>query len=921
MKKKIQMIFLYLCLCFMLFPCTVLAADGGKQGEVVRVAFPETTSLNVVNPDGTLGGITYEFLLEISKYTGWEYEYVLGNPSELIDGMIEGEYDLMGGMFYIPGYEEMFNYPDYTMGHNNSLLIYKDSHPVIRTFDLTTLDGMTIGVYKRATSKIKRLNTFLEFNNLNCEIKEYEELEDYENCLENGEVDVLLGNDMNLKDGLSVAAQFEAEPYYLVTSKEKTDLCEQLNAAITEIYAANPNFAKELQDKYHVTEYISPIVLSDKDKQFIENAPPVRVGIIRSRYPIYYSKENKAHGIIVDLCSLLTEKTGLEFTFVLYDSYQEIIDGVKAGEADVIGCYMDDFSQAEKQDLFLVKSYSGLDSVILKNKLADYPSDHLTMAVLEGCHETNTGANGKAEYYRNYKDCLSAIDKGEADYMRIPSAYLEELYAQNTYPNIVIIATDNVQTDLSMALPAPINIDLYSVLSKGINNMSEEEKHDLVANNLVSSGNISVSLKTLIYSNPAAFIGVAIAFFILIMVVVLLLANTKIKNKVMALKVEKIEETARAKSEFLSRMSHEIRTPMNAIIGLTNLTQITCTLPEDAKQNLEKINDSAQFLLALVNDVLDMSKIDSSKMIIEKTPFNLDELLKQVENIFTLQAQKSGLEFTVTREYDTPYFIGDEIRIKQVLTNLLSNACKFTKEGGKVEFSVKQTGRGAEGIQLLFCVKDTGVGISEEDIDRVFESFEQSSNRIKNVKGTGLGLPISKNLVSLMGGKLEVTSAIGKGTEFFFTIEMPVSENAPEYKEKDEIPEISLEGKHILLAEDNDLNAEITIAILELKGTVVERAANGQEAVERYLSHEEGWFDIILMDIQMPVKNGLEAAMAIRKETRLDAKSIPIIAMTANTFQEDRESAREAGMTGFVPKPFNVKQLYQALYEAEENKK
>lgn len=912
-KKRISWIWGCLCLLLTAFflPATVLAEDGASRGEVLKVAFPESAGLNEINPDGTFGGITYEFLLEIAKYTGWEYEFVTGDAGDLLNGVLEGEYDLSGGMFYREGFEEMFNYPEYIMGNNNGLLVYRDDHPTIKSFDLTTLDGMTIGIWQSAADRLYRLNNFLGFHGLDCEIKIYESQEDYINCLKNNEVDLQMGSDANLVEGVSVAAQFEASPYYLVTSKKRLDLCEQLNEAIKQIYAANPNFAKELQEKYYFTEFTSPIAFSEEDKKFIEESEPIRVAVTDNRYPIFYHSEGEPRGITVDLCNLISSRSGLSFTFVIADTYQGVIDMVKKGEADLAGYYLEDIYAAEKAGMALVKSHGSLDSVILKNKSVNYPSDNLTMAVPEGRAGEETGENVAIIHCGNYDECVEAVNNGTADFTRIPSAFLEKIYVRNIYPNTIIIATDNLGTDLSLAMAKPVNVELYSILSKVVNNFSEQEKHDLVANNLVSAGEISLSLKSIIYSNPLAFIVTVLSFFILAFIVIIIMVNYKMKNKVMAVRIEKAEETAKTKADFLSRMSHEIRTPMNAIIGLTGLTKMSCSLPEDARQNLEKIDTSAQFLLSLVNDVLDMSKIERNKMEIERTAFNLNELIKQEENIFSLQAEQKGLELTVTKEYDTPYYIGDEIRLKQVLTNLLSNACKFTKSGGKVEFLVKQIDKDEEGVALYFSVKDSGIGIKQEDADRIFDSFEQVGYGKRNSQGTGLGLPISKNLVGLMGGELEVSSSVGKGSEFFFTLRLAPAEEIPAVDK--EIADITLEGMKVLLAEDNALNAEIAAAILELKGAVVERVEDGQQAVELFLSRPENWFDIILMDIQMPIKDGWDATEEIRKSGRSDAQAVPIVAMTANTFREDREHAARVGMSGFVPKPFNIEQLYQTL--------
>lgn len=921
MKKWIHAFLLCLFVCLSLaYGTAAHASEARDKEQVLTVAFPEADGINMIYEDGTYGGTTYECLMEVAKYTGWKYEFVTGDAEQLLSGMMSGEYDLMGGMFYQKEWEEYFNYPKYVMCKNYSALLCHNDNRTAKQFDLSTLNGMTIGVFKKANSKISRLKNFLTFNNIDCQLVYYEDSDEHIKCLENNEVDLMLGNITDASYGYNVVAKFESDPYYLVTAKSRPDLRDELSMALTEIYTSNPNFIDEMYDKYFPDNTIAPIDFNEADLKYIEEEPTIRVAVLDNYYPIYYTRDNEYHGIVPDLFKLIADRTGLAFEFIPAKSYQQVLDLAKNGQADVVGCYMDNAYAADNSGLTLTKSYASLDSIILKNKGVTYPSEELIMAVPKG-RSWKSGVKGGIEtYYETYEACLEAVDTGEADFMRLPSAFVEYLFLQDYYPNIIITATSNLEIDLSIALPAPMNIELYSLLNKAVNNLTQTEINDLLSANLVSSGEQSVSLKYFIYTNSGPVLVFCICFFSILLVIILLAAKYKTKNKVMQIRIEKIEETARLKSEFLSRMSHEIRTPLNAILGLTSLTQMSCELTSQTRQNLEKIDTSAQFLLSLVNDILDMSKIDSCKMKIENNPFELDTILNEMENIFNIHAQQNGLVFRISKDYDKEPLIGDEIRIKQVLTNLLSNACKFTDRGGSVTLSVKQIEKDSSQKVLFFSVKDTGIGISREDTLRIFDSFEQVSLSRRNTQGTGLGLSISSRLVELMGSRLQVKSNLGEGSEFYFSLTLPISKE-PEQKSASPGPSSfhSLEGMHVLLAEDNDLNAEIAISILELKGVHVERVCDGEKAVEQYLSKPPWWFDLILMDIQMPIKDGLTACGEIRAMDRPDAKTIPIVAMTANTFQDDRENASAAGMTGFVPKPFNIEQLYQTITDTTEN--
>ncbi len=521
--------------------------------------------------------------------------------------------------------------------------------------------------------------------------------------------------------------------------------------------------------------------------------------------------------------------------------------------------------------------------------------------------------------YDSYEKCLDAVNNGKADYVRLPASFVEDLYSRKYYANLNLITMNNVQEEIAFALPSPANVLLYSIFSKSIHNFSTSESENLISENLLKVRQSAATLESLVYSNPMMVVMFCAGLIALAALGILIYYRFQLKTRMMRLQLEKAVETSQAKSDFLSRMSHEIRTPMNAIIGLTHLALMSEEATPALKENLTKIETSSQFLLTLLNDTLDMSKIENEKMQILAQPFALGPLLDHMLDIFEMQAETNGNSLLFDTLFEHACFCGDAMRISQVLTNLLSNACKFTSHG-KVTLKVRESA-GREGRAVLyFSVQDTGIGINESDLKKIFLSFEQGGNRDQKTPGTGLGLAISRSLVQLMGGELEVRSEVSKGSEFYFSIELPISAEAALQEPEYAVPQKGqLEGLRILLAEDNDINAEIAIQLLERKKIQVDRAENGQIALNLFAEHEEGYYDIILMDINMPVMDGLTAAQRLRKLPRSDAQTVLIIAMTANTFQEDRERAKAAGMNDFLPKPFEVDQLYAVLGQNDLN--
>lgn len=377
---------------------------------------------------------------------------------------------------------------------------------------------------------------------------------------------------------------------------------------------------------------------------------------------------------------------------------------------------------------------------------------------------------------------------------------------------------------------------------------------------------------------------------------------------------------SKAKSEFLSKMSHEIRTPMNAIIGMTSIAMSSDDVSPSTMDCLQKIESSSHYLMSLINDILDMSRIESGKMTVSETYINLEELIGSLDTMIRVQTEAKGIWFKVETDISNPHLLGDPLKLNQILVNILGNAVKFTDSGG-VHLRVIETADETENVRdVFFSIKDTGIGISDENLERIFNSFEQAdADTVRKYGGTGLGLSISSSLVRLLGGTLEVRSTVGKGSEFYFTLPMKVTEPPKEIlTEDDGKPDVS--GKRILIAEDDNLNAEIAQTLIGAQGIITERAENGQAAAEMFEASEAGYYDAILMDIRMPVMNGIEAAKRIRGSDKPDAMTIPIIAMSANAFDEDMKKSVECGMNGHLTKPIDMKKVMTAFHRIWKNR-
>lgn len=391
------------------------------------------------------------------------------------------------------------------------------------------------------------------------------------------------------------------------------------------------------------------------------------------------------------------------------------------------------------------------------------------------------------------------------------------------------------------------------------------------------------------------------------------------------------EKASQAKTDFLSQMSHEIRTPMNGILGLLSLAKAHIDDTKAVEGYLDKTESLAQFLLTLINDILDMSRIESGKMQLEESTIDLLALADKLNSMFKSTVEDKGIHWKIEMEdFDIRYVIGDELRLSQVIINLISNAHKFTPSGGSVTVTFCEMSKIENNLHLMIRVKDTGKGMEQNFLSRIFRPFEQEdASTARNYGGSGLGMAIADNIIKLMNGQIIVESELGKGSEFIIYVKLPIADSVQdmpdtigfdkkdsleEQKRKERIEAFTLEGLHLLFAEDNDINAEVAMEILEMQGAHLVRAKDGEEVVDMFKASEPGTYDAILMDIQMPKMDGWEATKEIRKLQKAD-HDIPIFAMSANAFVEDKRHSKEVGMNGHITKPIDFEELRRTIAE------
>lgn len=899
-----------------LFPVAAYAASAETSGLTLKVAFPIVDGLTEISADGRRTGLVVDYLNEISNYTGWNYEYVdVLDAAYMFDDFKAGKFDLMGGAYYIPPTQpdsEYYAYPDYHTGYSKAVLLARWDDERIKNYDTNTFNGKKIGVYEKATDNIRRLEQYLEMNALSCEIVKYKYADfspegNLYPHLENGEVDLLLGNFSEVGKTFRAVASYNSQAYYIVSQPGAPDVLNELNRALEKIYESNPNFAEEAYESNFTDIIALNLTLNSEEQAFVNQGVPVKIAVPYDIHPLFCqddSEEAWHNGILYDLMEAVARRTGLAYEFVKAENFAHSVSLVKEGRADVVGFYLDDTESAAKKGIALTKAYAKLNMSLVKNKKTTYPADDLTVAVVDG-RELPEEIDAEVIAFSNIGDALKAVNKGDVDLVYGISSLIEKVIQDQYFSNLVSVSLGESVASVRFAVDKPAVSPTFTILNKAIGMLSEDELNSIVNRNLGSIG-AGFSFTNFIYANPFLFAAIISALLLLIMFVILYTLRFRMRSANMALALEKSNADNRAKSEFLSRMSHEIRTPMNAITGLTDIVLMREEVPESVKTSLLKIRSSSRYLLSLLNDILDMSRLERGMMTIAREPFSLSRTLDELKSMMSGEADRKDIALTVVNTVSQDQFEGDAIRLKQVLTNLVSNAVKFTPAGGRVDVTVRDDTDG----RVLFSVRDTGCGIAREDRERIFETFEQAGDNVSKSKGTGLGLPISRSLVRLMGGELNLAGELGQGSEFCFSIPLPPS-RAAESIAPGEDKEL-LAGMRILLAEDNDLNAEIARDILEMAGAAVTRVSDGRQAVNEF-SENGAVYHAILMDIQMPEMNGLEATRQIRGQSGERAAVIPIIAMTANSFQEDTDAAISAGMNYFICKPIDINLLYAVL--------
>lgn len=911
----------------------VKAAAETAPVKVVRVGSFEDT-FNYVNEKGARKGYGYELLETLSGYTGWQFEYVTCDWSDCFEKLKNGEIDIMGGISYTEDRTEEMLFSDEPMGVEKYYLYADLSRADISASDFKTLNGKKIGVLMGTEPEVM-LTEWEEKYGLKTEHVNVSNSDDVKQKLANHEIDcfVSLEESFWADLGISTITRVGESGIYYAINKNRPDLKEELDDAMRALDEAVPFYTADLYKRYFSLDYIP--ILTGEEKAWLKEHGAIKMGFLTSDSGVstFDPATGEFTGVITDYIQFAADCLGnqeLEFQLVGYDSKEAELDALKSGEIDMIFHFDQSPNLAEEYHFACTNTTWTSNLMAVTNKQHFNENNVNRIAVPQNKLSLKKYL---AFYYPQWEivncdtqeDAAKLVKDGQVD------CFVTWISSENKYSKKYSFYSVPLLNPVKSCFAVNSgNRSLLSILNKTIKAMPVNMLAGALA--MYKSSARKVTLSDFIKDNFfMALLVSSIAVAAILLTILKLLrkarkaeaaarkaaSDTQELNAKLQVAVEKAESANHAKSTFLFNMSHDIRTPMNAIIGYADLASRHLDDPAKLKNYMENIQVCGQNLLMLLNNVLDLARIENDKTEMEYSVSDIEKDFRNCVAMFRNQADSKGQTLTVTTQLQYPYIYADIPHLTEICTNLVSNAVKYTGVGGTIRCDVTQKPGEKEGwCDTVVTVADNGIGMSQEFQKHIFEPFERErTSTVSKVEGSGIGMGIVKKLVGLMGGTVEVESKIGVGSTFTVTIPCRIASEDETQAKRETNPsdQKCLCGTRILLTEDNDLNAEIAVELLQEEGCTVDRAKDGVECVDMLEKAANGTYQLILMDIQMPVMNGYDAARKIRGLDDPQKANIPIIAMTANAFTEDRQVALDAGMNDHIAKPINMNVLVPTL--------
>lgn len=917
MKKFKLSVQRYICilLCLILYITVIplpVSAEEAKY-RTVRVGWYEGT-YNTTGPDGRRRGYSYEYQQAVAAHTGWKYEYVEGSWAELMSMLKKGEIDLLGGISYAEERSDSMLFSELPMGEDKYYLYVDPAHTDISTSDLSTLNGKRIGMLPDSVPA-RMFHEWEKSHGVSAQQVDITGADDVRQKLQNHEIDGFILNESPQweRDNISAVLLIGGSYNYFAISKKRPDLKEELDQAMQKIVKENPFYIEDLYKRYCSANSLE--TLTDEEQNWLEQHGAVRIWYLKNDVGVSFAdtESGETVGIINDYVSLASGCLGeqaIEFQLTGFDSQEEELQALKDNRIDMIFHMNQNPYEAEQNDIILSNTVFEVNVAVLTGVEKFDENGENTVAVSRGnllgkWYISFNYPSWKIREYDTSAEVEKAVQSGEADCFVVKAGQSLKILADSKMRSVFL-----TKSSTSCFAVTRENTTLMNILNKTIQTLPDSRLSSqfYVYENEPGKVTLTEYIKDNLLVVSIGFIG---AVLVIVWIIVYLLIKAR-KAQIQA------EKANAAKSDFLFNMSHDIRTPMNALLGYNELMKRELTDPKLLDYQ-EKMEQSGNLLLSIINNVLDMARIESGKVELDEDYVKIRDIYQGIYKIFQVEAEKKGIHLEMEYDVQHEHVICDETKNREIFLNLISNAVKYTASGGRVTIRITELDCDRDDyVRIRTQVIDTGIGMSEEFLPSLFDAFARERNTtVGKVAGTGLGMPIIKKYIDMMGGTIEAESKLGEGSKFTVTLEYRIADKS--YYEQDTEKSSDMDetdrinGKHVLLAEDNDLNAEIAEFILEDMGLMVDRVEDGVQCVARIEQKPAGTYDLILMDIQMPNMDGYKATQAIRRLADKEKSGIPIIAMTANAFEEDRKKALEKGMNGHIAKPVDIEKMRKIL--------
>lgn len=957
--KRVVSILLILVLAFSM--SSVAFATGFLPKKKVRVGHISHPGFIEHTESGEHVGYGVEYLDEICKYTNWEIEYVRDTWTNLMSQLANGEIDILPMAGHSNERAMKYDYSHQSIGIIQCLLLTESRKEEIYFEDFESFDGKTIGAQHNSMS-IELLREYADKNGFTFQLAEYEYETELEEALKKGEIDIIAGEQMVKRKDLRVVAQFASEPYYIITGKGNP-LMKEIDDALSRINAKDPTFRSKLYQKYYGDNLINAVpTFTRAEAEYIKKSGPITISLVPDSRPGAYQDENgKLVGIVPDILNEVARIAGLKFSYAFVPMGQKPLEYMQKTPGTILGGVLSINPAFEKSGAIVSDSFYTCYAALFKNSKQsnhiDISSGEYRIGTIHAFQAMQLYINNNypnlkvVATYPTVTDGLNALNEGEIDLFTYDLNMTLHYFGNPRHKNVSLVSTSFLpEPESVVAMPTPENELLIGIINKCIAVIPQDTVVEIERYHLSKNAYQPTADDTLYRMRIPVICGLVAVTVIVVSFSLDLKRrqrNEKIieeKNLELANALEREKHASNVKMDFLSRMSHDIRTPMNAIMGMTELAKADVPESSKAMGYLNKITISSQTLLNLLNDILDAKAIEDGKLRIAHVSFNIYDELQKIIDIYSAQCEFKGIEFKYDySKIQDNWLVGDPLRLSQVLLNLLSNACKFTDEGGTITVVGEEIKQTDTTISLRCTISDTGCGMTDDMMSRIFKPFEQQdATTAHKYGGSGLGLNIVKSIIALKNGTIDVESAEGVGTTFVVEVPFeidksrgglersPQEEIAPKLEEPaepvttmvDTSSQFDFSGKKILVVDDDSFNCDVVIGFLDRVGAESECVHNGQAAVDLFCASEPSTYDAILMDVHMPVKGGYEATEMIRHSDHPDAEFIPIFALTADAFPEDIDKACHAGMNGHLKKPLYPDALYKTLstaFDSAEN--